>query len=53
MHIFSPIADLKYKKIEEKKTENFPLRRAPPHYNKLQLGKKYKSKKGGGYEFQI
>ena len=51
MHIFPPIGkkyayfspiDLKYTKLQ-KMSENFP-----PHYIIFQLGKKYKTKKGGG-----
>ena len=53
MHIFPPIGkknayispiDLKFTKLQ-KKAENF---HAPPHYNKFHLGKKYKSRMGGG-----
>ena len=55
MHIFSPI-DLKYTKLK-KKAAHFSLaeRNATTHYNKFWVGKKYKSKWGGGqkYEFQI
>jgi len=38
-------------KIEKKKKKwlkMFRLRRAPHHYNKFHLGKKYKSRRGGG-----
>ena len=30
----------------------FPLRLAPPHYNKFHLGKNM-NQEGGGYEFEI
>ena len=59
MHIYSPIGkkyayfspiDSKYTKLQKKRLNIFRLRRAPLHYNKFQLGKKYKStkKRGGG-----
>jgi len=45
------------KKLKKKKKwlKMFRLRRAPLHYNKFHLGKKYKSRRGGGkkFEFQI
>ena len=46
---------LKINKIAQKKyLKIFRLRRAPPHYIKYHLGKKYKSSRGGGQnEFQI
>ena len=49
-HIFPPI-DLKYTKLQKKGWKFFP-----PHNNKVLLGKKYKSRRGGGgqkYELQI
>ena len=38
IHIFSPI-DLKNTKLQQKKAEIFPLRRAPPRYNNFHLWK--------------
>ena len=43
---FSPI-DLKCTKLKKRLT-NFRLRRAAHHYNKFNLGQKYKSRRGGG-----
>jgi len=46
-------------KLKKKKKwlKMFRLRRAPLHYNKFHLGKKYKSRKGGGgkmnFKFKI
>ena len=53
LHIFSPI---KLYKIAQKRLKIFSLRRAQPHYNKIHLGKKYQSRKGGGdmnFKFNI
>jgi len=43
------------KKKKKKWLKMFRLRRAPLHYNKFHLGKKYISRRGGGkkFEFQI
>ena len=44
MHILPPI-DLKYTKLQEKTV--WKLHATPFHYNKFQLGQKYKSRRGG------
>ena len=47
MNICSP-NDLKCEKLPKKRLNIFRLRRAPHHYNKSHLGKKYQSRRGGG-----
>ena len=43
LHIFSPTG-LNFTKLQPKRLYIFRLRRAPPHYNKLNLGQKYEFK---------
>ena len=52
MHIFPPI-DLKFTKLQKKRLTIFYLRRAPPHYINFHLGKKQKSKRGGGANMNL